>query len=277
MNKILYPPLIFIGSSIPIYIYALIDRSVDSIVTACIWSLLLLFILWKSMDNFWINRRLHAMCPNNYKTVKVVVDNYDQTGDVYDEENDIHYRYDAKNKRFIICRVMHTNPLRYQKEYEERKYQFRVRLEQLRIPLDAYMSDIKGDYSYGTFARLTKKNASPENIKLVRDTLIDLAKDDYYKKLDIKQIVAAKDVCVAFYDELSDTLYYVHYVENKAIEILAENTESHKIVSLDYDELDENYQRLEDLYEMLNSGEIAYVGTISMEDFKSKNEIYLDN
>ena len=277
MNKILYPPLIFIGSSIPIYIYALIDRSVDSIVTVCIWSLLLLFILWKSMDNFWINRRLHAMCPNNYKTVKVVVDNYDQTGDVYDEENDIHFRYDAKNKKFIICRVMHTNPLRYQKEYEERKYQFRVRLEQLRIPLDGYMSDIKGDYSYGTFVRLTKKGASPENIKLVRDTLIDLAKDDYYKKSDIKQIIAAKDVCVAFYDELSDTLYYVHYVENKAIEILAENTESHEIVSLDYDELDENYQHLEDLSKMLGSGEVAFVGTIPIEDFKSKNEIYLDN
>ena len=179
MNKILYPPLIFIGSSIPIYIYALIDRSVDSIVTVCIWSLLLLFILWKSMDNFWINRRLPVMCPNNYKSVKVVGNNSEQKIDVCDEENDIHYRYDAKNKRFIICRVMHTNPLRYQKEYEERKYQFRVRLGQLRIPLDAYMSDIKGDYSYGTFARLTKKNASPENIKLVRQTLIDLAKDDY--------------------------------------------------------------------------------------------------
>lgn len=179
MNKILYPPLIFVGISIPIYVYALIDRSVDSIVTVCIWSLLLLFVLWKSIDNFWINRRLPVMCPNNYKTVKVVIDNRNQTGDVYDEENDIHYRYDAKNKRFIICRVMHTNPLRYQKEYEERKYQFRVRLEQLRIPLDGYMSDIKGDYSYGTFARLTKKNASPENIKLVRETLIDLAKDDF--------------------------------------------------------------------------------------------------
>lgn len=277
MNKILYPPLIFVGISIPIYMYALIDRSVDSIVTVCIWSLLLLFILWKSMDNFWINRRLHAMCPNNYKTVKVVVDNYDQTGDVYDEENDIHFRYDAKNKRFIICRVMHTNPLRYQKEYEERKYQFRVRLEQLRIPLDAYMSDIKGDYSYGTFARLTKKGASPENIKLVRQTLIDLAKDDYFKRSDIKQIVAAKDVCVAFYDELSDNLYYVHYVENKAVEILAENTESHEIDCLDYDELDENYQHLEDLSKMLGSGEVAFVGTIPIEDFKSKNEIYLDN
>ena len=119
MNKILYPPLIFIGSSIPIYIFALIDRSVDSIVTICIWSLLLLFILWKSMDNFWINRRLPVMCPNNYKSVKVVGNNSEQK------------------------------------------------------------SDIKGDYSYGTFARLTKKNASPENIKLVRQTLIDLAKDDY--------------------------------------------------------------------------------------------------
>ena len=272
MNKILYPPLIFVGISIPIYIYALIDRSAESIVPVCIWSLLLLFVLWKSNDNFWINRRLHAMCPNNYKTVKVVVDNYDQTGDVYDEENDIHFRYDAKNKKFIIGRAMHTNPLRYSKEYEERKYQFNVRLERLGIPMDAYMSDIVGDYSYGTFVRLTKKDASPENIKLVRDTLIDLAKDDYCKKSDIEQIIAAKDVCVAFYDELSDNLYYVHYVEKKAIEIFVENAESHEIVSLDYDELDEYYQQLDGLYEVLNSGEIAYVGTISMEDFKSKKQ-----
>lgn len=277
MNKIVYPPLIFIGISIPIYIYALIDRSVDSIVTVCIWSLLLLFILWKSMDNFWINRRLPVMCPNNYKSVKVVGNNSEQKIDVCDEEKDIHYRYDAKNKKFIIGRAMHTNPLRYSKEYEERKYQFNVRLERLGIPMDAYMSDIVGDYSYGTFVRLTKKDASPENIKLVRQTLIDLAKDDYFKRSDIKQIVAAKDVCVAFYDELSDTLYYVHYVENKAIEILAENTESHEIVSLDYDELDENYQHLEDLSKMLGSGEVAFVGTIPIEDFKSKNEIYLDN
>ena len=277
MNKIVYPPLIFIGISIPIYIYALIDRSAESIVPVCIWSLLLLFVLWKSNDNFWINRRLHAMCPNNYKTVKVVVDNYDQTGDVYDEENDIHFRYDAKNKKFIIGRAMHTNPLRYSKEYEERKYQFRVRLEQLKTPMDIYMSDIKGDCSYGTFVKLIKKDASPENIKLVRDTLIDLAKDDYFKKSEIKQIIAAKDVCVAFYDELSDNLYYIHYVKNKAVEIFAENTESHEIVSLDYDELDENYQHLEDLYEMLYSDEISFVGTIPIEDFKSKNEIYLDN
>ena len=122
--------------------------------------------------------------------------------------------------------------------------------------------------------KLIKKDASPENIKLVRDTLIDLAKDDYYKKSDIKQIVAAKDVCVAFYDELSDNLYYVHYVKYKA-EILAENAESHEIDCLDYDELDENYQRLEDLYEMLDSDEIFFVGTIPIEDFKSKKTKYI--
>lgn len=74
---------------------------------------------------------------------------------------------------------MHLNPLRYLKEYEERKYQFNVRLERLGIPMDAYMSDIVGDYSYGTYVRLAKKDASPENIKLVRETLIDLAKDDF--------------------------------------------------------------------------------------------------
>ena len=67
MNKILYPPLIFVGISIPIYVYALIDRSAESIVPVCIWSSLLLFVLWKSIDNFWINRRLPVMCPNNYK------------------------------------------------------------------------------------------------------------------------------------------------------------------------------------------------------------------
>ena len=271
MNKILYPPLIFVGISIPIYVYALIDRSAESIVPVCIWSSLLLFVLWKSIDNFWINRRLPVMCPNNYKTVKVVIDNRNQTGDVYDEENDIHYQYDAKNKEFIIARAMHTNPLRYLKEYEERKYQFNVRLERLGIPMDAYMSDIEGDYSYGTLVRLAKKDASPENIKLVRETLIDLAKDDF-ERPDIKTIVASKDICVVFYEKLSDNIYYVHYVENKAIEILAENTESHEIDCLDYDELDENYQRLEDLSKMLGSGEVAFVGTIPIEDFKSKKQ-----
>ncbi len=171
--------MIFIGIFSPFYVYALIDLSVGSLIGAGSLTPLLILVLWKSMDNFWINRRLPVMCPNNYKTVKVVVDNYNQTCDVYDEENDIYYQYNAKKKEFIIARAMHTNPLRYLKEYEERKYQFRVRLEQLRIPMGICMSDIKDDYSYGTFVKFKKKDATPENIKLVRETLIDLVKDDY--------------------------------------------------------------------------------------------------
>jgi hypothetical protein len=33
--------------------------------------------------------------------------------------------------------------------------------------------------------------------------------------------------------------------------------------------LDENYQRLDNLSELLDLDEVAFVGTISMEDFKS--------
>ena len=86
---------------------------------------------------------------------------------------------------------------------------------------------------------------------------------------DMESIVNEKDVCVAFYEYYGDHLYYIHYVDDKAKEIFVENAESHEIVSLDYDELDEYYQQLEGLLEMLDSLEVAYVGTISMEDFKS--------
>lgn len=85
---------------------------------------------------------------------------------------------------------------------------------------------------------------------------------------DMESIVGEKDVCVAFYEYYGDHLYYIHYVDDKAKEIFVENAESHEIVSLDYDELDEYYQQLEGLSEMLDSLEVSYVGTISMEDFK---------
>ena len=90
MNKILYPPLIFIGVLSPFYVYALIDFSLGSLIAAVAWSPLLILVLWMSMDNFWINRRLPVICPNNYKTVKVGGDTFEQTLHVYDEENDIY-------------------------------------------------------------------------------------------------------------------------------------------------------------------------------------------
>lgn len=67
MNKILYPPLIFIGVLSPFYLYALIDFSLGGLILAVTSSPLLILVLWMSMDNFWINRRLPVICPNNYK------------------------------------------------------------------------------------------------------------------------------------------------------------------------------------------------------------------
>ena len=183
MNKILYPPLIFIGISIPIYIYALIDRSANSIVPMVIWSLFLLFVLWKSMDNFWLYSRLPVMCPKQYKKVKVEIDNYSQTGDVYDEESEISYRYDAKKKHFLMSRTMYMNPFRYPKEYEERKYQFKTRIEQLRIPIGGWISEPNSTIRFDTSVRLEKKYATPENIKKIRETILDLAKNDYSQKV----------------------------------------------------------------------------------------------
>ena len=145
MNKILYPPLIIAGIIIPIIVYTLINRSDENIVFAGVLTLLLLIVLWKSNDNFWMNRRLPVMCPKNYKKVCVEVNSSYKTGEVFDDVNGFYFCYDAKNNKFTVAKLMYTKPSRHSIEYEERK----------------------------------KKKATPDNIKLVRETLVDLAKDDW--------------------------------------------------------------------------------------------------
>ena len=97
MNKILYPPLIIVGIIIPIIVYTLINRSDENIVLAGVLTLLLIIVLWKSNDNFWMNRRLPVMCPNNYKKVWVEVNSSYKTGEVFDDVNGFYFCYDAKN------------------------------------------------------------------------------------------------------------------------------------------------------------------------------------
>ena len=283
MNKILYPPLIIVGIIIPILVYTLINRSDENIAFAGVLTLLLLIVLWKSNDNFWMNRRLPVMCPNNYKKVRVEVNSFYKTGEVFDDVNGFYFCYDAKNNKFTVAKLMYTKPSRHSIEYEERKKKIKARMKQLEIPIDSLSIKSRDVSCFQTIVILKKKDATPDNIKLVRETLVDLAKDDWvieaqpmvypafesFAMADMESIVNEKDVCVAFYEYYGDHLYYIHYVDDKAKEIFVENAESHEIVSLDYDELDEYYQQLEGLSEMLDSLEVAYVGTISMEDFKS--------
>ena len=90
-----------------------------------------IFVMWHSRHFFWIHKRLNSMTPNHYKKVKVRTDK----GEILlrDEDSDIKYKYNVKEKELHITRNMFTNPLRYVKEYEERKRQFELLTERMGI------------------------------------------------------------------------------------------------------------------------------------------------
>ena len=136
--------------------------------------------------------------------------------------------------------------------------------------IDRAPKDVKKklDLWYQQMVKQQTKSYEVEESQLKAQPMVYPAFESF-AMADMESIVNEKDVCVAFYEYYGDHLYYIHYVDDKAEEIFVENAESHEIVSLDYDELDEYYQQLEGLSEMLDSLEVAYVGTISMEDFKS--------
>lgn len=136
--------------------------------------------------------------------------------------------------------------------------------------MDKDSKDIKKklDLWYQQMAEQQAKAHEAEDSQLKAQPMVYPAFESF-AMADMESIVNEKDVCVAFYEYYGDHLYYIHYVDDKAKEIFVENAESHEIVSLDYDELDEYYQQLDGLSEMLDSLEVAYVGTILMEDFKS--------
>ena len=189
VNKILWPPIIAIGISLPVIVFALIEHSVNSLVALGIWMVLLLFVLWKSMDNFWLYRRLPVMTPRHYKTVKVELDNREQTGDVFDIDSGISYRYNSKEKMFYLSKTMYTDPRRHPKEYEERKYQFETRMQQARIQIEGWISPSENStICFNISVRLTKRNATPENIGKIRAVIVDLSKEDYNRRLFSKYV-----------------------------------------------------------------------------------------
>lgn len=182
INPIILPPYIATGIFLPIVICGLIDLgfSSKSLMVIGIWSILYIFIMLLSLDNIWIYRRLPAMSPNHHKTIKVDASNYTHTCDVFDESSGISFRYDTKEKSFYIAKTMYTDPKRFPKEYEERKYQFEARMNQARIPLEGYLSKPNDPRFFQTYVRLRKRDASPENIARLRSVFIDLSAEDYH-------------------------------------------------------------------------------------------------
>ena len=186
VNKIIYPPIILMIICLPVIIGAWIVHTQESLVVFGIYMVLFLFCLWRSMDNIWIYRRLPTMSPNHYKMVKVNINTPQKTAEVYDEDSRIIFVYDAKEKQFFLKRTMYTNPRRYPKEYEERKYQFKTRTERTRIPFDGGISMPESCICFHIYIKLAKRDATLENIRKFRDVIIGLAEDDFNQLLCCK-------------------------------------------------------------------------------------------
>jgi len=257
VNKIIYPPLILIGGSLPIIVYALIVHSTDSLVALGIWMVSLLFVLWKSMDNFWIFRRLPIMSPRHYKTVKVSINSQEHTGDVFDVDSGISFRYNSKEKMFYMSKTMYTDPRRYPKEYEERKYQFQARIEQAHIPIAGWISPSESTISFGTSVRMMKRYATPENIHRIREVIIDVSKEDYNRQMFSKFTYG------------SDTLYLdtCHY---QIVRALLVSTEGSAERYCPQDVSVEPSKRLADIFEQIKTEGRMY--KLQQEDLIEEDE-----
>ena len=99
------------------------------------------------------------------------------------DKDGICYYYSPSDHQFFINRIMYLDPLRYEKEYEERKYQLKVRMQQTGVA-DAWgISDCESSLSFKASVRLYKRNATKKNVCQLRDVMVDLAKDDFNRHL----------------------------------------------------------------------------------------------
>lgn len=189
MNDIIKAPLFVVGLMGLVVIVLLcggfFGMSLETfVVNLLFWSCFVLLILWSSKDQFWIHRRLSAMTPNHYKTVHVFLQKNKAT--LCDEDSDIKFEYNVKEKELHITRNMFTNPLRYVKEYEERKRQFELLTERMGILHLAFIAKPENSSSFLVSIILSRSFATPENISKCRDILIELSKEDYNQNLYAK-------------------------------------------------------------------------------------------
>ena len=66
------------------------------------------------------------------------------------------YYYDPSEQFFYIQRQLFTNPLRYEKEFEERKYQFRSRLQLTGLPLGVKEDQLDNPFFLRLMSESTK-------------------------------------------------------------------------------------------------------------------------
>ena len=189
MNRVILAPVLGLGGCCFVVVIVLcgffFGVSFETfLVNLLLYSCFVLLILWSSKDQFWIHRRLPAMTPNHYKTVNVFLQKNKAT--LRDEDSGIKFEYNVKKKELHITRNMFTNPLRYAKEYEERKRQFELLTERMGILHLAFIAKPENSSSFLVSIILSRSFTTPENISKCRDILIELSKEDYNQNLYAK-------------------------------------------------------------------------------------------
>ena len=184
IHKIVYIPIVSIIVYLAVIIIVLLEHDAsNSMMTIAVWTVLLLFFMWKSMDNIWLFRRLKVMSPNHYRKIRVEESSKEQTATLYDPEGGVWFSCNFKEKNLYISTYFYTDPLRYQKEYEERMYQFETRMKYTKVPMAGSIPQQESAVRSGVSIKVEKQYATPANIAKIRDTFISLKADDYQEYL----------------------------------------------------------------------------------------------
>lgn len=118
--------------------------------------------------------------------------------------------------------------------------------------------------------RKNKMIEEPDETEEDETGFIELASAEPIDKAALNR----SDAYLTFQDKLSDVYYHIHYVDGEAYEIYV--SEPCWLERFDYDELDENYQTLDDLFETADNEEVDDIYSISAEDFCSVRKRYQD-
>lgn len=184
IHKIVYIPIGSVIVYLAVIIIILLEHDMsDRMMTIAIWTVLFLFSMWKSMDNIWLFRRLKVMSPNHYRKIRVEENSKEQTATLCDPESDVWFSCNFKEKILYISTYFYTDPRRYQKEYEERMYQFETRMKYTKVPMAGSIPQQDSAVRSGVSIKVEKQYATPANIAKIRDTFMSLKADDYQEYL----------------------------------------------------------------------------------------------
>lgn len=90
------------------------------------------------------------------------------------------YFYPLSEQFVVISRKMFTNPLRQEKECEERRYKIRARMELARLPVEVKEISDESPFYFKTIVRIWKADATKAILRRIIDVLSEMSEDDHH-------------------------------------------------------------------------------------------------